>query len=130
MITIDYRSRETVCQQIVDRLRFLILKGALEPESQLPSVAGLSVELSLNPNSVRRAYRLLEEEGFIHIEQGKGGCVLDRESLQRKQEEKVLQGFKELVLEGKKMKMPKEEFLAELEKSFGEETDDRDKRCE
>ena len=54
MVVIDYQNRKPIYEQIVERFQMLIVKGILEPDSQMPSVRALATELSINPNTIQR----------------------------------------------------------------------------
>ena len=75
MITLDYKSEKPLHEQITQRIKDLIICGVLVPEEQLPSVRELSVNLTVNPNTVQRAYKTLENEGVIYSIRGKGNFV-------------------------------------------------------
>ena len=75
MIILDYRDTRPLYEQIVDKFQTLILKGVLEPNSRMPSVRSLAVELSINPNTIQRAYSELERTGFIYTVKGRGNFV-------------------------------------------------------
>jgi GntR family transcriptional regulator len=62
-------------EQIIERFRQMILCGALEPNSPMPSVRSLAMELSLNPNTIQRAYQELERMGYIYTIKAKGSFV-------------------------------------------------------
>ena len=68
MIVLDYQDRRPLYEQVEEKFRNLILIGALEPGSRMPSVRQLAMELSINPNSIQRAYMQLEQEGLIYPE--------------------------------------------------------------
>ena len=61
MIIIDYKDTRPIYEQIVERYKVLILKGAVQPDEQLPSVRNLAMELSINPNTIQKAYAREEE---------------------------------------------------------------------
>ena len=65
MITINYSDARPIYEKVKDSLRQLMLSGALPPDSKLPSVRELAMQLSINPNTIQRAYRELEQEGSI-----------------------------------------------------------------
>ena len=65
-ISIDFRNRKPIYEQIVDRFEILIVNGVLDADSQLPSVRALAVELSINPNTIQKAYSILEQNGYIY----------------------------------------------------------------
>ena len=78
MLTLNYRDSRPIYGQIKDGLRRLIVTGALEPDEKLPSVRSMAVELSINPNTIQRAYAELEAEGFIYSVPGKGSFAARR----------------------------------------------------
>jgi GntR family transcriptional regulator len=81
MILLDYKDRRPLYEQIVERFQDLILKGALESEAKLPSVRNLAVDLSINPNTIQRAYSELEHLGYIYSVKGKGNFVSNAEEI-------------------------------------------------
>ena len=95
MIIIDYNDKRPIYEQIIDRFQTLILNGALEPDSQLPSVRALAIELSINANTIQRAYSELERSGFIYSVKGRGNFVRADESLIEKQKEKLIRELQE-----------------------------------
>ena len=80
MLHLDYRDIRPLYAQITDNVRQQISGGVLVKGDKLPSVRELAVELSINPNTIQRAYRQLEMEGWIATVPGKGcfvcGCPL------------------------------------------------------
>ena len=68
MIFIDYQDSRPIYEQIVERFEKLILTGAVMPDSRLPSVRQLASDLSINPNTIQKAYTILEKEGYIYRE--------------------------------------------------------------
>ena len=81
MIVIDYQDRRPIYEQIVERFQILILKGVLEQDEQMPSVRKLAVELSINPNTIQKAYSILEQQGYIYPVKGRGNFVSGKGSL-------------------------------------------------
>lgn len=75
MILIDHKDRRPIYEQIIERFEQLILCGVLEKNSPMPSVRSLAMELSLNPNTIQRAYQELERTGYIYTIKGKGSFV-------------------------------------------------------
>lgn len=120
MIGIDLQNRKPIYEQIVERFQTLIVSGVLEPDSQIPSVRALAVELSINPNTIQKAYTLLEQEGYIYPVKGRGNFVSGNEGLNMKKQESVYQSLKELVEKGKELDIPCEEFLKRAREYFGE----------
>ena len=75
MIVIDYQDRTPIYEQIVERVQTLIIKGILKSDEQLPSVRKLAVDLSINPNTIQKAFAVLEQQGFIYSVKGRGSFV-------------------------------------------------------
>ena len=75
MITIDYQSKLPLYEQIAKRFQTLILKGALPPDSQMPSVRSLAMDLSINPNTIQKAYSLLGTGTLYLSGKGRGNFV-------------------------------------------------------
>ncbi|SFS37029.1 GntR family transcriptional regulator [Paenibacillus sp. 453mf] len=89
MFELDVRSRKPIYEQLVERIKELIMLEMLQPDEQLPSVRHLSAELTVNPNTIQKAYRELERDGYIYSLPGKGSFVAKVEHRpvdQRKQE--------------------------------------------
>ncbi len=74
---LDFRSHVPIYTQLVDRIKHMIASGALEPGDQLPTVRQMAAELRVNFNTIARAYRILDEEGVISTQQGRGTYVLE-----------------------------------------------------
>ena len=74
-LVIDRKSGVPFYRQIVEQVKFAISRGAVQPGDQLPTVRQLAVDLSINPNTVVRAYRQLEIEGVLETQQGSGTYV-------------------------------------------------------
>ena len=77
MIVLDYQDRRPLYEQVEEKFRNLILMGVLEPGSRMPSVRQLAMELSINPNTIQRAYMQLEQEGLIYPVKGTGNFIAD-----------------------------------------------------
>lgn len=75
MITVNYRNSRPIYEQVKDSLRKAMLTGVLAPDDKLPSVREMASQLAINPNTIQRAYRELESEGYIYSVTGKGSFV-------------------------------------------------------
>lgn len=75
MFELDLRSRAPIYEQLADKITELIIKNVLKPDEQLPSVRILASELTVNPNTIQKAYRELEYRGYIYSVPGKGSFV-------------------------------------------------------
>ena len=78
MFQLDLTSHKSIYEQVVDKFKELIMTDVLPCDAKLPSVRELSGMLSVNPNTVQKAYRELEREGFCYSAAGRGTFVSDR----------------------------------------------------
>ena len=76
LITIDYRDRKLIYEQLIDNIKELILRGDLKKDDFLPSVRSLARELGINPNTIQKAYAELERQGIIAALPGRGSIIL------------------------------------------------------
>lgn len=77
MIALDMSDKRPIYEQIVGRYKELIALGVLAPDEKMPSVRQLAIDLSINPNTIQRAYAELERSGFIYTVKGRGNFVAD-----------------------------------------------------
>ena len=98
MVHLDYRDVRPIYTQIADGFRSKITAGVLRPEEKLPSVRELAAELSINRNTIQRAYRQLEAEGWIATVQGKGCFVCGLPEYALDEQRELLQAFDEAAL--------------------------------
>lgn len=75
MFDLDPRNRKPIYEQLVERFVELIISEVLSVDEQLPSVRTLAQQLTINPNTIQRAYRELENQGYIYSIKGKGSFV-------------------------------------------------------
>ena len=94
MISLNYRASGPIYQQIKDNLRKLILSGAIAEGEKLPSVRELAGDLAINPNTIMRAYRELEAEGYVYTVQGKGCFAGKLSQVDTGRRDKLLETFR------------------------------------
>ena len=99
MIKLDYKDGRSLHEQIESGIKELIIGGILVPDEKLPSVRELSVSLTVNPNTVQRAYKQLETDGFIYSIKAKGNFVATIEKGQSKRTEELYDDLKSIVKE-------------------------------
>lgn len=75
MFTLNFQSREPIYEQLYNNVVRLASLGVLQPEEQLPPVRALATQLGVNPNTVSKAYQLLERDGIIYSAVGRGSFV-------------------------------------------------------
>lgn len=121
MFTIDPLSRCPVYEQLIDQVERFILTGILSAKEQLPSVRALSVELSVNPNTIQKAYSDLDSRKIIFSVPGKGCFVSpDAVELLGKYRRNDLSGFENQLRQLKLAGLTKDELSALLDKVFDE----------
>lgn len=121
MISIDLQNRKPIYEQIVERFQMMIVNGILEPDSQMPSVRSLATELSINPNTIQKAYSTLEQEGYIYPVKGRGNFVSGNEGLKEKKQAGVYQALGELVRKGKELDISCESFVDRVRQYYHQE---------
>ena len=124
MIVLDYQDRRPLYEQIAEKLEQLIVRGVLAPEEQMPSVRSLAMELSINPNTIQKAYARLETQGYIYPVRGRGNFVSPREKVVEERKKKYLEELSEKLSEGHRMGIEYErvkELLDEVFHTGGEE---------
>ena len=97
LISINYRDSRPIYEQIKDGLKTLMLAGAIAKDEKLPSVRDLAVKMSINPNTIQRAYRELEAEGFIYSVSGKGSFSSGRPDLDERKRAELDGKLKEVI---------------------------------
>ncbi len=93
MVILDYRDARPIYTQICDGFREQIRTGILQPGEKLPSVRELAMELTINPNTIQRAYRELEMQGWIASVPGKGSFVCGTPLQEQNAQQKLLAEF-------------------------------------
>lgn len=120
MIYVDYQDRRPIYEQIVERFQRLIVKGALEPGTQMPSVRQMAAELSINPNTIQKAYAVLEQEGYIYPVKGKGSFVAEDAAVRQKRRQLSLDQLDRCLREIRELGVSRGECIQEVEKIYGE----------
>ena len=120
MIVLDYQDRRPLYEQIVEKLQRMIEKGILAENEQLPSVRNLAMELSINPNTIQRAYTVLEQQGYIYPVKGRGNFVSPSSGFIGERKQKFLEELDKLLLRGYELGMAKMEIMARVDRTFKE----------
>lgn len=115
MIIIDYKDTRPIYEQIVEKFKILILKGGMQPDEQMPSVRNLAIELSINPNTIQKAYAELERQGFIYTVKGRGNFVSGDSRLVEERQKECLHKILELAEEAMEIGLSKAELMREIE---------------
>ena len=111
LIQINYRDPRPIYEQVKDGFRRLILKGVLKADERMPSVRELATNLAINPNTIQRAYRELEQEGYICSVPGKGSFVSDASDAASVRRNELLDQLKEISMELQQLGVDKETMI-------------------
>ena len=106
----DYQDRRPIYEQVTEKFRVLIYQEALPAGSRLPSVRQLAMELSINPNTIQRAYAELERQGYIYTVKGKGSFVAENSVMKEKRKKDLLIQVSEVIDEAIRLGISGEEI--------------------
>ena len=120
MILLDYRDKRPIYEQVVEKLERLIASGGLEPLTKMPSVRSLAMELSVNPNTIQRAYTQLEQDGYLYTVSGRGSFVTAENEWKDSRQRKVLSEWQEITRQAKESGLSEETLTARLQAIYGE----------
>ena len=121
MILLDYRDKRPIYEQVVEKLERLIASGGLEPLTKMPSVRSLAMELSVNPNTIQRAYTQLEQDGYLYTVSGRGSFVTAENEWKDSRQKKVLLEWQEITRQAKESGLSEETLTAKLQTIYGED---------
>ena len=106
MLQLDLKSRKSIYEQVMDQLKEQIMTGQMATGEKLPSVRELSKSITVNPNTVQKAYRELERQGYVYTTSGVGTFVADRSEIHadlpvlQKAQENLDDAFRQLLFLG------------------------------
>lgn len=106
MFQLDLRGNKSIYEQIIDKFKEFIMRGTMKQGEKMPSVRELSKTLGVNPNTIQKAYRELERQGYIYTASGIGTFVADKNTIRpdedelKKARENIAEAFSQLVLLG------------------------------
>ncbi|MBO7218019.1 MAG: GntR family transcriptional regulator [Clostridia bacterium] len=118
MINLDYRSRVPIYDQIVNGIIKLRTLGVLKADDKLPSVRQLASELRVNPNTVQKAYAILEGEKIIYSISGKGSFISGDADAENSILNAAKEEFKKAVLSAAERGISRDELVKILEESL------------
>ena len=114
MVHLDYRDARPIYTQICDGIRDQILSGILRPDDRLPSVRELATQLTINPNTIQRAYRELESQGWVVSVPGKGCFVCGVPTGARTEAQTLLSQFDKTAARLLSLGITRQELLERL----------------
>lgn len=115
MINLDYQSRIPIYEQIISEIERYVALGILKPKEQLMSIREMAITLGINPNTVKKAYTELENQGVIVTISTKGTFITDNPSkVTDLKIDKLIDEIKDRINELEKMGLSKEEIIKKI----------------
>lgn len=125
MIQLDLSDHRPLYEQIKEKIKLLIITDVLKAEDKIPSVRELAQQLTINPNTIQRAYRDLEAEGFIYSVRAKGSFVASaNHAKSRVEEDPLREEFISLIRQAKFLKVNREELIEIVNNIYEEDSND------
>lgn len=118
MIVLDMSDKRPIYEQVVDRIKELIALEVLEKNEKLPSVRQLAIDLSINPNTIQRAYGELEHSGFIYSVKGRGNFVADITDMLPARQQKFFNELDGILARAEGVSLGKAEIIKHVDAYF------------
>ncbi len=119
MIQLDFKNPRPIYEQIKDKIKGLVINGVMKPGEKIPSVRELAQMLTINPNTIQKAYKDLESEGIIYSVQGKGNFISQLDSNSEKsRRDDILAEMSRLIEELIYLKTPEESVLTMIKNIY------------
>lgn len=112
---LNYRDSKPIYEQVKDGIRRLVVTGAIMTDEKLPSVREMSTKYAINPNTIAKAYRELEAEGYLYSQSGKGTFVANDKKAKEGRVSKLTEKFDDIVLELVFLSTPVEEIKKRID---------------
>jgi len=113
-LQIHYRDSRPIYEQLRDELKAMLVSGAYGAGEKLPSVRELATELAINPNTIQRTYRELENEGYIVSLPGKGSFAGEQADTLRLHRKALLDDFDKAAASLLEISVSREELISHL----------------
>lgn len=110
LIQIDFKDKRPIYEQVIEKIQNLIVRGILPADEKMPSVRNLAIDLSINPNTIQKAYQELERLGYIYTVKGRGNYVSASSTWKKDRKEEYFEELSSVVSELLTMGVSKEEI--------------------
>ena len=118
MLDFNFQHTGPIYEKLRDELRRMLITGALAENEKLPSVRELASSLAINPNTIQRAYRELEADGYVYSIPGKGSFAASGKSVDSKRRTRLMDEFQKIVSELNYLGIPMEELTERISAIF------------
>lgn len=116
LIQVDYQDKRPIYEQVMEKMQNLIVRGILGTNDKIPSVRNLAIELSINPNTIQKAYQELERMGYIYTVKGRGNFVSASDRWMDNRKAECLTELDQIVNTLKAMGIDESEIIAHISK--------------
>ena len=127
MIQLNYKDPRPLYEQVKDGIRKLAYSGMIGPDEKLPSVREMASKLAINPNTISKAYKELELEGFIYTVTGRGTFINQEFDLNDRRKRELYGQFDKVVKDLLECSVSEAELTERIQKLKGGSTDDSGK---
>lgn len=121
MIQLDFGDHRPLYEQISEKIKELIISGVLVENDKIPSVRELATILAINPNTIQKAYKELENEGYIYSQKARGNFVCPREAGDRIKTDELMENIKPQLRELRFLGINKNELKNLIDSIYEEE---------
>lgn len=118
MFSINIKSKETIYEQLYNNIISLVALGVLKKEDKLPTVRAMASELGVNPNTVSKAYQLLERDSIIYTVSGRGAFISEDCDINQNYKKPVLKDIETTVIKGKAYGVEYKEIIEIIDKIY------------
>ena len=115
-ILLNNTSMVPIYEQVSEQIKSAVVSGELKAGEALPSVRSLAMELSINPNTIQKAYMILEQQGFIYTVKGRGNFVTGNAGLKDIKREEIFGKLSAIIAEAKESGIEPEELIEFMKK--------------
>lgn len=119
MLYIDYKSGSPIYEQVYNGILRLAALGVLQPGALLPSVRSVASDAGVNPNTVQKAYAMLERDGVIISVPGRGSFLAEKQELMDSRKRSALENVRNAVSEALQIGVSAEEIRKVVEECSG-----------
>lgn len=115
---LNYRDSKPIYEQVKDGIRKLVISNAIQADEKLPSVRELAAKYAINPNTIARAYKELEEEGYLYTKSGKGTFAADAGNAKAHRAQELKEVFDDVVTELVFLSTPIDELKCRMDQNI------------
>ena len=114
---LNYRDSKPIYEQVKDGIRKLVISNVIKTDEKLPSVREMAAKYAINPNTIARAYKELEEEGYLYTQSGKGTFAADAGNAKKHRAQELKEEFDDVVAELVFLSTPLDELKRRIDQN-------------